>query len=62
MRLFVSPVSPPMSPPPFTGDGLSSLDLRFSGRGGKNAVGDVEGVFEPPVVEPPEPVPLEDEW
>lgn len=32
--------------PPFTGDGDSSFDLRFSGRGGKKATGDVEGVFE----------------
>lgn len=33
---------------PFTGDGLSSFDLRFSGRGGKNAValGEGDGVFE----------------
>lgn len=51
MRLFVSLLSS-RPPPPFTGDGLSSLDLRFSGRGGKNAVGDVDGVLEPPVVEP----------
>lgn len=32
--------------PPFTGEGDSSFDLRFSGRGGKKATGDVEGVFE----------------
>lgn len=32
---------------PLTGDGLSSFDFRFSGRGGKNAVGDGDGVFEP---------------
>lgn len=32
--------------PPFTGEGHSSFDLRFSGRGGKKATGDVEGVFE----------------
>lgn len=33
---------------PFSGDGLSSFDLRFSGRGGKNApvFGDGEEVFE----------------
>jgi hypothetical protein len=31
---------------PLTGDGASSLDLRFSGRGGKNAIGDVDGVLE----------------
>lgn len=29
-----------------TGDGGSSFDFRFSDRGGKNATGDVEGVFE----------------
>lgn len=41
MRLLVSPFSP------FTGGGLfSSFDLRFSGRGGKNAVGEVDGVWE----------------
>lgn len=33
-------------PPPFTGDGGSSLDFRFSDLGGKKATGDVEGVFE----------------
>lgn len=33
-------------PPPFTGDGGSSFDLRFSDRGGRKATGDVEGVFE----------------
>lgn len=33
-------------PLPFTGDGGSSFDLRFSDRGGRNATGDVEGVFE----------------
>lgn len=32
--------------PPLTGEGDSSLDFRFSGRGGKKATGDVEGVFE----------------
>lgn len=41
---------PPVPPDtlPFTGDGLSSFDLRFSGRGGKNApvFGEGEGVFE----------------
>lgn len=40
---------PPLPPPllsPLTGDGLSSLDLRFSGRGGRNAVGDDDGVFD----------------
>lgn len=31
---------------PFIGDGLSSFDLRFSGRGGKKAVGEVDGVLE----------------
>lgn len=38
---------------PFTGDGLSSFDLRFSGRGGKNAVtlGDGDGVLELVVVD-----------
>lgn len=30
---------------PFTGDGLSSLDLSLSGRGGRNAVGEVDGVL-----------------
>lgn len=35
-----------MDDSPFTGDGLSSFDLRFSGRGGRKAVGDVDGVFE----------------
>jgi len=35
---------------PFTGDGHSSFDFRFSGRGGKNAVGDVDGVLEQPVL------------
>lgn len=56
IRLFVSPLSkrppPPPLPFPFTGEGLSSLDFRFSGRGGRKAVGDVEGVFEAPGVEP----------
>lgn len=33
-------------PPPFTGDGGSSFDFRFSDRGGRKATGDVEGVFE----------------
>lgn len=33
-------------PPPFTGDGGSSFDFRFSERGGRKATGDVEGVFE----------------
>lgn len=33
-------------PPPFTGDGGSSLDFRFSDLGGRKATGDVEGVFE----------------
>lgn len=33
-------------PPPLTGDGGSSFDLRFSDRGGRKATGDVEGVFE----------------
>lgn len=32
---------------PFTGEGLSSFDLRFSGRGGRNAVGEVDGVLVP---------------
>lgn len=45
------PVAEEPVPPdtlPFTGDGLSSFDLRFSGRGGKNApvFGDGEGVLE----------------
>jgi hypothetical protein len=32
---------------PFTdGDGLSSFDFLFSGRGGKNAIGDVDGVLD----------------
>lgn len=41
---------PPPPPPllPLIGDGLSSFDLRFSGRGGRNAVGDVDGVVPPP--------------
>lgn len=40
---------------PFSGDGLSSFDLRFSGRGGKNApvFGDGEEVFELFVVDVP---------
>lgn len=62
IRLLVSPLSrrppPPIPPPPpppplplpFTGDGLSSLDFRFSGRGGKKAVGDVDGVLVAPDV------------
>lgn len=33
-------------PPPFTGEGGSSLDFRFSDLGGRKATGDVEGVFE----------------
>lgn len=39
IKLFVS-----LSP--FTGEGLSSFDFRFSGRGGRNEVGDVDGVLE----------------
>lgn len=39
-------VVPPLLSLLLTGDGLSSLDLRFSGRGGKNAVGDDDGVFD----------------
>lgn len=31
---------------PLTGEGLSSFDFLFSGRGGRNAVGDEDGVFE----------------
>lgn len=50
-RLCVDPPLLPerdeLLPFPFTGDGLSSFDFRFSGRGGKNAVGDGDGVFEP---------------
>lgn len=50
MRLLVSPVSEPRPPQllplPFVPSELSSLDLRFSGRGGRNVVGDVDGVFE----------------
>lgn len=45
IRLFVS-----LSP--FTGDGLSSFDLRFSGRGGRKAVGEVDGVFAAPELLP----------
>lgn len=45
IKLFVS-----LSP--FTGDGLSSFDLRFSGRGGRNAVGEVDGVLLVPVLLP----------
>lgn len=37
---------------PLTGDGLSSLDLRFSPRGGKKDVGEVEGgVFDDGLLE-----------
>lgn len=39
IKLFVS-----LSP--FTGDGLSSFDFRFSGLGGRNEVGEVDGVLE----------------
>lgn len=46
------PPPPPLLPLPFTGDGLSSFDFRFSGRGGKKAVGDVDGVLEDPDVVP----------
>lgn len=57
MRLFVSPVSlphvTPTSPPvplplvpPPRADASSTVDLRFSARGGRNVVGDVLGVFE----------------
>lgn len=49
-RLCVDPLAPPERdelPFPFTGEGLSSFDFRFSGRGGKNAVGDGDGVFDP---------------
>lgn len=54
IRLLVSPLSkrPPPLPLPFTGDGLSSFDFRFSGRGVKKAVGDVDGVLEEPDVVP----------
>lgn len=45
IRLFVS-----LSP--LTGDGLSSFDLRFSGRGGRKAVGEVDGVFAAPELLP----------
>lgn len=45
--------------PPFTGEGDSSFDLRFSGRGGKKATGDVEGVFELTlVIVPPDELPI----
>lgn len=52
------PVAEEFVPPdtlPFNGDGLSSFDLRFSGRGGKNALvfGEGEGVFELFVVDVP---------
>lgn len=49
-RLCVVPDPLPESdelPLPLTGDGLSSFDFRFSDLGGKNAVGDGDGVFEP---------------
>lgn len=42
---------------PFTGDGDSSFDFRFSVRGGRNAVGDVLGVF---VEFAPLPLPVDD--
>lgn len=45
--------------PPFPGEGHSSFDLRFSGRGGKKATGDVEGVFKVALVlEPLEELPV----
>lgn len=34
-----------------TGDGDSSFDFRFSGLGTRNAVGEVDGVFELPVTD-----------
>lgn len=47
---------------PLTGDGDSSFDFRFSGRGGRNAVGEVLGVFvAPPQPLPPLPPPEDDE-
>lgn len=39
------PPLPLLSFPFKDGGGLSSLDLRFSARGGRNAVGDVDGVL-----------------
>lgn len=44
--LMPAALLPERDAPPFPliGLGLSSLDLRFSGRGGKNAVGDGDGV------------------
>lgn len=54
----VCPAAEELLPPdalPFSGDGLSSFDLRFSGRGGKNApvFGDGVEVFELFVVDVP---------
>lgn len=43
---FITLPLEPLALPPLTGEGDSSLDFRFSGRGGKKATGDVEGVFE----------------
>lgn len=73
MRLLVSPRSvhrprpdnDPLGPlplPPLVDELLllSSLDLRFSGRGGRNVVGDVEGVFETVLV--PELAADDEEW
>lgn len=47
IRLCVAvlPPLPLLSLPLKDGGGLSSLDFRFSARGGRNAVGDVDGVL-----------------
>lgn len=56
LPLLLPPLLLSLPPPlvPLIGDGLSSFDFRFSGRGGRNAVGDVDGVF-PPAAAPFEP-------
>lgn len=52
-----APATPPAAPPsdasPLSGDGASSLDLRFSARGGRKAVGEVLGVAPPPLPDEP---------
>lgn len=45
LPLLLPPPLPLLSLPLNDGGGLSSFDLRFSPRGGKNAVGDVDGVL-----------------
>jgi len=45
----IPPTDAPSEASPLSGEGASSFDLRFSGRGGKNAVGDVLGVAPPPL-------------